>query len=68
MAAKRPGGGGPSPGGGHSPQPGRKASGLRLDGVVLAWELGKSCGFFFHKRYVVHIGLHVRSSIVPKLG
>ena len=43
-AAKRLGAGGPSPGGGHSPQPGRKAFGLRRDGGVLAWELGKSYG------------------------
>ena len=40
-AAKRLGAGGPSPGGGPSPQPGRKAFGLRRDGGVLAWELGK---------------------------
>ena len=43
-AAKRLGAGGPSPGGGHSSQPSRKAFGLRHDGGVLAWELGKSCG------------------------
>ena len=43
-AAKRLGAGGPSPGGGHTPWPGRKAFGLRRDGGVLAWELGKSCG------------------------
>ena len=43
-AAKRLGAGGPSPGGGPSPQPGRKAFGPRRDGGVLAWELGKSCG------------------------
>ena len=44
-AAKRLGAGGPSPGGGRcgsaDPQPGRKAFGLRRDGGVLAWELGK---------------------------
>ena len=43
-AAKRLGAGGPSPGGGHSSQPGRKAFGLRRACCVLAWELGKSCG------------------------
>ena len=43
-AAKRLGPRGPSPGGGHIPWPGRKAFGLRRDGGVLAWELGKSCG------------------------
>ena len=43
-AAKRLDAGGPSPGGGHSSQPSRKAFGLRRDGGVLAWELGKSCG------------------------
>ena len=43
-AAKRLGAGGPSPGGGPSPWPSRKAFGLRHDGGVLAWELGKSCG------------------------
>ena len=43
-AAKRLGAGGPSPGGGPPPQPGRKAFGLRCDGGVLAWELGKSYG------------------------
>ena len=43
-AAKRLGAGGPSPGGGHTSWPGRKAFGLRGDGGVLAWELGKSCG------------------------
>ena len=41
MAAKRLGAGGPSPGGGPLHKPGRKASGLRRDGGVLAWELGK---------------------------
>ena len=43
-AAKRLGAGGPSPGGGPPPWPGRKAFGLRRDGGVLAWELGKPCG------------------------
>ena len=43
-AAKRLGAGGPSPGGGPSPQPGRKAFGLRSDGGGLARELGKPCG------------------------
>ena len=43
-AAKRLGAGGPSPGGGPSSQPGRKAFGLRRDCGVLAWELGKPCG------------------------
>ena len=43
-AAKRLGAGGPSPGCGHSSQPRRKAFGLRRDGGVLAWELGKPCG------------------------
>ena len=43
-AAKRLGAGGPSPGGGPAPWPSRKAFGLRRDGGVLAWELGKSCG------------------------
>ena len=43
-AAKRLGAGAPSPGSGHSSQPGRTAFGLRRDGGVLAWELGKSCG------------------------
>jgi hypothetical protein len=43
-AAKRLGAGGPSPGGGPSPWPGRKAFGLRRDGGGLAWELGESCG------------------------
>ena len=33
-AAKRLGAGGPSPGGGPPPQPGRKAFGLRGDGGV----------------------------------
>ena len=42
-AAKRLGAGGPSPGGGPTPWPGRKAFRLRRDGGVLAWELGKSC-------------------------
>ena len=40
-AAKRLGAGGPSPGGGPPPQPRRTAFGLRRDGGVLAWELGK---------------------------
>ena len=40
-AAKRLGAGGPSPGGGPAPWPSRKAFGLRRDGGVLAWELGK---------------------------
>ena len=39
-AAKRPGGGGPSPGAGPPAQPGRKAFRLRRDGGVLVWELG----------------------------
>ena len=43
-AAKRLDAGGPSPGGGPSPQPGRKAFGLRSDGGGLARELGKPCG------------------------
>ena len=43
-AAKRLGAGGPSPGGGDTSWPGRKAFGLRRDGGVLAWELGKTCG------------------------
>ena len=43
-AAKRLGAGGPSPGGGPSAWPGRKAFRLRRDGGVLAWELGKSYG------------------------
>ena len=40
-AAKRPGAGGPSPGGGPSPWPRHKVFGLRGDGGVLAWELMK---------------------------
>ena len=40
-AAKRLGAGAPSPGGGPASWPSRKASGLRRDGGVLAWELGK---------------------------
>ena len=40
-AAKRLGAGGPSPGGGLSTQPGRKAFGLRRDSGVLGWELGQ---------------------------
>ena len=43
-AAKRLGAGAPSPGGGPSPWPSRKAFGLRRDGGVLARELGKPCG------------------------
>ena len=40
-AAKRLGAGGPSPGSRPPPWPRRKAFGLRRDGGVLAWELGK---------------------------
>ena len=43
-AVKRPGAGHPSPRRSRPPWPRRKAFGLRRDGGVLAWELGKSCG------------------------
>ena len=65
-AAKRLGAGGPS-NGGLLPGPGRKAFGLRREGGVLAWELGKSCGRV-RINHFPNLKLRFVTSAMPNFG